>query len=151
MSQQTDSGLELGQTSNVLSPVVFLNKHLFFSLLKVSFCLVSSSPDPCQCKPCISRSVSSYMQYQPGSKISLWCYFEPCCQRGAAQNVSLLMAWEGCAGAALQRGSSGGNSFSAHCGGPCDSQSPRWCWRQRRDQSRAWLRVGNKALRIHTN
>lgn len=59
------------------------------------------------------------------------------------------MACEGCAGAALQRGSSGGNSFSSRCGGPCDSQSPRW--RQRRGQSCAWLCVGNEAPRIHTN
>lgn len=68
MSQQTDSGLELSQTSNVLSPAVFLNKYLFFSLLKVSFCLASSSPKPCQWKPCIFRSVSSYMQYQQGQR-----------------------------------------------------------------------------------
>lgn len=149
MSQQTDSGLELSQTNNVLSHAVFSNKYLSFSLLKVSFCLASSSPILCQWKLCIFRSASSYMQYQPGSKIFLCCYFKPGCQRGAAQNVSLPMACEGCAGAALQRGSSGGNSCSARCGGPCDSQSP--CWRQRRGQSCTRLRVGNEAPRTHTS
>lgn len=77
MSQQTDSGLELSQTSNALSHAVFLNKYLFFSLLKVSFCLASSPPISCQWTPCIFRSASGYMQYQPGSKTLLCCYFEP--------------------------------------------------------------------------
>jgi len=47
------------------------------------------------------------MQYQTGSKIFLCCYFEPACKTGAAQNVSSLVACEGCTGAALQRGSLG--------------------------------------------